>query len=104
MAVGNNFSSDTVDQLISGYSVQMRNLMQNIVNLSTNVNGQANGLAFLEGIGYQPADAQTALNAIAYLNTIAGCYFGTVQQGGSDGTGATVFDFNQEMAQYWAGQ
>ncbi len=104
MTVGNNFSSDAINQLISGYSVQMRTLMTAIQNLSLNVNGQAAGLAFLEAAGYDSADAQTALNAISYLNTVAGCYFGTVQQGGTGGNGAVAFDFNQQLSQYWAGQ
>jgi hypothetical protein len=104
MTVGNNLSSGTIDQLISSYSVQMRDLMTKIQYLSTNINGQAQGLEFLEAAGYDSTDAVTALAAIAYLSTPAGCYFGTVQQGGSGGTGATLFDFNQELSQYWAGQ
>jgi hypothetical protein len=104
MTVGNGLSSDAINQLLTNYTVQLRNLMTNVQNLSLNINGQDAGLAFLEAAGYDSDDAQSALLAIAYLNTIAGCYFGLVQQGGSGGTGAALFDFNNELSQYWAGQ
>jgi len=39
-----------------------------------------------------------------YMNTIAGCYYGTVQQGGSGGTGATEFNFNNALSVLWGGQ
>lgn len=106
MSVGNQASSSTVDIALTDYSVQLRDLMQDISNLSVWVNGQGNGLAFLEGLGYSNAanpnnpggvsDAQLALNMISYLNTVAGVYYGTATQ-------ATTFDFNQELSQLWAG-
>jgi hypothetical protein len=104
MTVGNQGNSGQVDSLISNLSVNIRNLMQSAVNLSTWVNGQGNGQTFLESLGYDSGDAATALSAIAYLSTVAGCYYGTVQQGGTGGTAATMFNFNQELSQYWAGQ
>jgi hypothetical protein len=104
MTVGNQGNSGQVDSLISNLSVNIRNLMQSAVNLSTWVNGQGDGQTFLESLGYDSGDATTALAAIAYLSTVAGCYYGTVQQGGTGGTGATTFNFNQELSQYWGGQ
>lgn len=97
MSVGNNFTSDTVNQQITGMSVRMRDLMQDIVNLSTNINGQATGIAILEAIGYDSDDATTAQAAISYLNTVAEVYFGDAAQ-------TPPFNFNQELSQYWAGQ
>jgi hypothetical protein len=97
MTVGSQMTSEVVDANITTFSVQLRNLMTAINNFSLNINGQANGLAYLESIGYSAADASAALTAIGYLNTPAAVYFGTATQD-SD------FDFNQELSQYWAGQ
>jgi hypothetical protein len=105
--IGQTANSGTVDNNIVNYAVGMRNLMQNIVNLSTWINGQGNGLAYLEDLGYSSApdtnnpggvsDAQMALNVIAYLNTVAEVYFGNATQ-------ADTFDFNNELSQLWNGQ
>ncbi len=113
MSVGAQGSSGTVSAALTNLAVGMRNLMQSITNLNTWINGQANGLAYLEELGFSSAsnpdnpgsisDAQFALNLLAYLNTMSGVYYGTVQQGGSGGTGASMFNFNQELSQLWAG-
>jgi hypothetical protein len=97
MSVGGQISSSTIDDGITTLSVQMRNLMTAVQNLSLNVNGQGEGLTFLESIGYSSDDAATAQAAISYLNTVAGVYFGTAAQ-------PDDFDFNQQLSQYWAGQ
>jgi hypothetical protein len=107
MAVGQTSNSGQVDIDLINYSVSLRDLMQNIVNLSTWVNGQGNGLAYLEQLGYSStadeenpggvSDAQMALNYIAYLNTVAGVYYGTATQ-------ATDFDFNNAMSPLWNGR
>lgn len=97
MSVGGQISSATIDGNITALSVAMRNLMTAVQNLSLNVNGQGEGLAFLESIGYGSEDAATAQAAISYLNTVAGVYFGSASQ-------PSDFDFNQQLSQYWAGQ
>lgn len=114
MSVGLQTGSDSFNQTLTNYALGLRTLMQNIANSNEWINGQGNGLAFLESIGYgstpntgnpgSVSDAQLALNMLAYLNTVAGVYNGTVQQGGTGGTGATTFNFNQELSQLWAGQ
>lgn len=97
MTVGNQASSSSVDNQLTSLAVQMRGVMQAVVDLSTFVNGQGTGLATLEGLGYNPTDAQQALNMIAFLDTVAGVYFGTATQG-------SEFNFNNEISQLWAGQ
>ena len=104
MAVGTALTSATINQNLSLLSVQLRDLMQQLANLSIGVNGQGTGLAALEAAGYSAADANTALQLIGYMNTVAGVYFGTVQQGGTGGTGAILFNFNQALSQLWSGQ
>lgn len=113
MSVGNQATKVSIDQSLSGLSVQARELMQTIANLSTQVNGQGAGLAYLEEIGYSSAsnannpssqsDAAYALELLAYLNTVAGVFFGTVQAGGSGGTGAVAFNYNSALSTLWAG-
>jgi hypothetical protein len=97
MTVGTPLTSSAVDMDITNLTVAMRDLMQAVANLSLNINGQGNGLTFLESIGYAPADAEAAQAAVSYMNTIAGVYFGTATQG-SD------FNFNQVLSQYWSGR
>jgi len=114
MAVGGQTSSTNIDSSLTDLAVSLRNIMTKVQRLNTMVNGQGQGLAFLEGIGYSNAanpdnpggisDAAWALQAVNYLNTLAGCYFGTVQQGGTGGTGAINFDFDNAFALLWAGQ
>lgn len=107
VGVGGKVSSGTVDASLTSLALSMRNLMQQVSNLSTWINGQGNGLAMLTALGYSSAanpnnpggisDAQLALNMISYLNTVAGVYFGTAKQ-------PAQFNFNQELSQLWAGQ
>ena len=114
MSVGASIGSSQMDNIITALAVQLRSVMRQISDLNLAVNGAGTGLAYLQSIGYSntanPAnpgsasDAALALSVIAYLNTVAGCYFGTVQQGGTGGTGASTFNFNQQLASVWGGQ
>ena len=107
MPVGATIGSSQVDNIITALAVDMRNVMRQVYNLNQAVNGQGNGLAYLESIGYSgtanPAnpggvsDAQLAQNVISYLNTVAGVYFGTATQG-------TDFNFDQQLSEVWAGR
>lgn len=107
MPVGATIGSDQMNNIITSLAVDLRNVMRTISNLNLAVNGQAAGLAYLQSIGYGSAanpanpgsvsDAQLALNMIAYLNTVAGVYFGTATQ-------ATDFAFDQALSQVWAAQ
>lgn len=114
MTVGGQTSASAVDSALTNNAIGLRNIMLGINNLNTWINGQGNGLQMLANLGYSTvptatnpggvSDAQLAQNMIGYLNTLAGVYFGTVQQGGNGGTGAILFNFNNELSQLWAGQ
>lgn len=107
MPVGAAIGSDQVNNIMSALSVQLRDVMRQIYNLNLNVNGQGNGLAYLQSIGFSStanpnnpggvSDAQLALNMISYLNTVAGVYFGTATQ-------TTTFNFDQQLSMLWAGR
>jgi hypothetical protein len=105
MPVGSQANTDTINSRISQFATQMRDLMQQVVNLSMSVNGQNAGLAYLESVGFSStansanpggvSDAQYALNMINYMNTVASVYFGGAAQ-------TPPFNFNQELSQMWA--
>jgi hypothetical protein len=118
---GANIGVDQMNNIISSLTINLRNVMRQISDLSISVNGGGAGLAYLTSLGYSNTiatsnpnnpvvsgtmltDAALALSAIAYLNTVALVYFGALQQGGSGGTGASLFNFNQQLAMFWAGQ
>jgi len=107
MPVGAVIGSSQVDNIITALAVDMRNIMQQVVNLNLAVNGQGAGLAYLQSIGYSNAsnpanpgsvsDAALALSMISYLNTMAGVYFGTAAQ-------TPAYNFNQQLSEIWAGR
>ena len=116
MTVGIQPSVATIDNQLSNISLQMRNLMQVAQNLATQV-GSTNtqsALAYLETVGYSNtpnasnpggvSDAALALTVIDYFTQVSGVYYGTVQAGGSGGTGAVAFNINAATAFLWNGQ
>lgn len=114
MSVGQQGSSATVDNALTNLATGIRDMMSAATDLNTWINGQGNGVAYLGQLGYSTipsstnpggvSDAQLASNMIAYFNTLSAIYFGNLQQGGTGGTGATTFNFNQELSQLWGGR
>jgi hypothetical protein len=105
--VGAVIGKDQINNMLTALAVNLRDISQQIINLSLLVNGQGQGEEYLAGIGFDdtpnPAnpggvsDAAWALALIGYLNTVASVYFGTAAQ-------PSAFNFNQELSQIWAGQ
>jgi hypothetical protein len=103
-----------MDQNLTNLAKAIRDVCQRIKNINTEVNGNGQGFQVMTSIGYSIAtgganpggisDAQYALNLLAFLNTISGCYYGTVQQGGTGGTGAINYNFDNALSPLWAGQ
>jgi hypothetical protein len=114
MPVGASIGRDQLDNIITSLAVRLRDLATDISELNLSVNGDGTGLAYLQLKGYSNdpnpdnpgdvSDAELALTKIGYLNTNSGVYFGTVQQGGTGGTGAILFSFHQGLSSVWAGQ
>lgn len=117
MAVGNQATVQQVDNVLSNLAFQLRELMHQVHDQWAFLNKL--GLTGLENLGgtgagfgsaANPAnpgsvsDAQYVLNLINYMATVQGCYAGTVQQGGSGGTGAVLFNFEDALTPLWAGQ
>lgn len=107
MPVGAVIGSDQINNIITALAVQLRDVADRITRLNLSVNGQGNGLAYLESIGFSGtanpenpggvSDATLALSMISYLNTVAGICYGTGNQ-------PAAFNFMQELSQVWAGQ
>jgi hypothetical protein len=95
MSIGNQTTVAAVNNMLSSYAVQMRNLMGAIRNEQEEVTDM--GVAGLEALGFDSADAASVISMFSYMNTISGVYFGTATQG-------TAFDFDNALSGLWAGQ
>lgn len=104
MPVGASIGSGQMDNMITSAAVHLRDVAQDIAELSLSVNGQGAGLAYLESLDFSStpnpenpggiSDAAYAQSMISYENTVAGVYFGTAAQG-------TNFNFSQQLSQIW---
>jgi hypothetical protein len=106
MPVGTQPTVAGLNQALTSYAQQLRNLMQQIASFTVQVqNMGATGLQNIggAGAGFSAADAALFLQYAGYLSTLAGVYNGTVQQGGTGGTGATQFNFSNALSAVWAG-
>lgn len=103
MAVGMTASTQSLNAQLGQAALALRNAMQRCNDLVTFTNNQ--GLAGLENTaGFVPNDATAYTNMTSYLSTLTGIYYGTVQQGGSNGTAATMFNFDNALSTLWGGQ
>lgn len=107
MPVGASLGSSQMDNILTNLAVNYRNISQLAANLAIEVNGQGQGLAFLESIGYSNdpnpgnpggiSDAAWALQLVDYFSTVSGVWFGTATQ-------PSEFPFNNAVAPLWGGQ
>jgi hypothetical protein len=106
MAVGTQPTSATINNVMTALAVQLREVMAAINHLNTQVtNGVlGDGQTTLESYGYSSADASAALNLIGYFNSVSEVYYGQLQAGGTGGTGATEFDYDNALSVLWNGQ
>lgn len=95
MAIGVQSTVQQVNQELSSYAIQMRNLMQEIQDFNMSIADL--GTAGLEAIGYTATDAPNVVSQAAVLNTMAAVYYGTATQ-------ATLFNFNNALSSLWATQ
>ena len=102
MTVGAQGNQAQVNQTLTQLAIQWRNLAQQTLQQGQYLNKE--GLTGLEAMGFSPTDAAAVLTLVDYMMTCAGCYKGTVQQGGSGGTGAILFNFEDALTPLWAGQ
>lgn len=117
MAVGNPTSVAQTNNVLSSLAQQLRDLAYEVLKQQMYLTKLGTtGLANLGGTGNgfsttaNPAnnggvsDAQAVLDDINHMATVVGCYKGTVQQGGTGGTGAILFNFEDFLVHLWSGQ
>lgn len=95
MAIGNQTTQAAVNAQIGQFAVALHSLMSQIMGYQAWLT--ALGQSGLENLGFDASDAQAVITAVNYMSTVAGCYFGTVQQGGIAGSGAIDFDFDNAL-------
>lgn len=96
MAIGQQATVQSLNSDLTNLATQVRNLMDEIREWTQGV--QDEGSAGLQVIGFTSADATAFLGMAGYLSTQSGVWFGTVQQGGSGGIGATLFNFDNAVS------
>jgi hypothetical protein len=101
VTVGSQPTEAGLNQSLTAYAQNLRNTMQAITNWTIQV--QNLGTSGLVALGFTSGDAASFLQFAGYLSTVAGCYNGTVQQGGSGGTGAITFNFYNALSAVCAG-
>lgn len=102
MSVGNQATQAQINATLTNLSVGLRELASDVLQAQAYYNKL--GLTGLQGLGFTTQDAQAVLDNINHMATVAGCYKGTVQQGGSGGAGAILFNFEDYLTPLWAGQ
>ncbi|SRR6266487_2271749 len=102
MTVGTQTSQGAVNQSLTELAQGLRDLCNHILQQQGFLNKL--GSTGLTGLGFTSGDAATVLDDINHMATVAGCYKGTVQQGGTGGTGAILFNFEDFLTHLWAGQ
>lgn len=102
MSVGNPVTPQTLNARLGQVAVQMRMVMEQASDLFKVANGLGSG--GLQTAGFSSGDAASYETAAGYLNTLTQVYYGTLQQGGSGGTGATLFNFDNALSGVWGAQ
>lgn len=98
MAVGNPQTIQTLNQRLGQIALQVETALQEAINLQEDVVNLGGSSGLQNSVGFAPADAASFATDASYLNTVAGVYFGTVQQGGTGGTGASLFNFSNALS------
>ena len=102
MAIGISTDPATLTGLVVTIATQWRDAAGASQQLSAWLAKQGDDAAVAALFGIGPADVPALRSTIGYFATLAGVYHGTVQQGGTGGTGATLFNFDDALV-IWAG-
>ena len=102
MAVGNQPTAQVINSTAGRIAVTMRQVMEAARDLETQVTSL--GSSGLQAAGLSSGDAASLITLVNYMSTVAGCYYGTVQQGGTGGTGAITFNFDNALSALWGFQ
>jgi hypothetical protein len=95
MAIGNQPNVAQVNSQAAQIAVQFRSSAQAALQFQAYV--VALGSTGLVALGFTSADAAALLAVANNMATLAQIYQGTVQQGGTGGTGASLFNFQNAL-------
>jgi hypothetical protein len=95
MAIGNQPNVAQINSQAAQIALQHRANAQAALQFQAYV--VALGQAGLVALGFAAADATALLTQANYMATLAQIYQGTVQQGGTGGTGASLFNFQNAL-------
>jgi hypothetical protein len=95
MTVGQPASETGINGTLTTLALQLRELADDILEQWAYLNKLGTG--GLQNLGFSPADAQAALDAVDHMQTVAAVYKGTATQG-------TAFNFEDALTILWAGQ
>jgi len=95
MAIGNDPNMAQINSQIAQLAGTWRSTAQQTLAFQAYVVGL--GTAGLIAKGFTSGDATSIINMANYMGTLAGVYGGTVQQGGTGGTGASLFNFQSAL-------
>lgn len=95
MAIGNQPNVAQLNSQAAQYASTWRSIAQQSLALQAYVTGL--GSSGLVALGFSSADATAFIAAVNYMATMAGIFQGTVQQGGTGGTGASLFNFQNAL-------
>jgi len=99
--VGGQTTEDKTNNTLTSLAVTLRELMDDILHQQGFLTKLGN--SGLQALGYSASEATQVLDDINHMATVAGCYKGTVQQGGTGGTGAILFNFEDFLTHLWGG-
>lgn len=102
MAVGAQTNAGNVNQTLTNLAIAWRELCDDTTEQWAFLNKL--NTAGLIALGFSSGDAAQVLTMIDYLATPAQVFQGTVQAGGSGGTGAVEFNYEDATTPLWAGQ
>jgi hypothetical protein len=96
MAIGNIPTVASLNSQAAQLAMTLRNNAAAILTLQAYTTAQ--GQAGLVTLGFSSGDATSFIALVNNMATLAQIYNGTVQQGGSGGTGASLFNFGNALA------
>jgi hypothetical protein len=95
MPIGNQPNVQQLNSQAAQLAGTWRTASQQTLELQAYVTGL--GQAGLVALGFASADATAFINVVNNMATMAQIFTGTVQQGGTGGTGASLFNFQNAL-------
>lgn len=100
MSVGTQPTMGGINATLTTLAIQMRETFSDVLYQQAYLNML--GLTGLEALGFAPADAQSVLDHVNHMATVAQVYKGTQGQAAAGQTAAN-FNFETALTDLWGG-